>query len=146
MTVIRMGLAFMLALLFPTTLLFAQHSLGVDIKGLHSTKGSVYISLFRSEAGFPDQAELAFQKGKIFRLEAASALYTFTDLPSGHYAVSAYHDEDGDGRVKKNTLGIPLEGTAASNDAKGKFGPPKFIDAKFRIDGDKRISVTMRYF
>lgn len=146
MTVCRIAFTLTLILFFTTNLLFAQHSLGVDIKGLHSTKGSVYLSLFRSEAGFPDQAELAFKKGKILRLEAASASYTFTDLPSGHYAVSAYHDEDGDGRVKKNTLGIPLEGTAASNDAKGKLGPPKFIDAKFRIDGDKRISVTMRYF
>jgi uncharacterized protein (DUF2141 family) len=32
-------------------------------------------------------------------------------------------------------MGIPKEPFGASNDARGRFGPPKFDDARFQVDG-----------
>jgi uncharacterized protein (DUF2141 family) len=40
-----------------------------------------------------------------------------------------------------NILGIPKEGVGASNDAKGHFGPPKFKDAKFLVEGNPQTLV-----
>ena len=37
------------------------------------------------------------------------------------------------GKMDTNFLGIPKEPVAISNNAKGKFGPPKYKDAKFMI-------------
>lgn len=126
--------------------LFAQYTLTVHVKGLRNTKGVLYFSLFKSETGFPDKPENALQKGKIFPLQATSGTFTFSNIPSGTYAVSVFHDEDNNAEMKTNVMGIPLEGTAVSNDAKGKFGPPKFADAKFTLTGDQKITITMWYF
>ena len=81
------------------------------------------------------------------KIENGKAHVEFTELPFGEYAISAYHDEDTDQELDTNWLGIPKEGTGASNDAKGKMGPPKYEDAKFefREDGQK-IEFEMWYF
>lgn len=129
-----------------STGLFAQYSLTVQVKELRNTKGSLYFSLYRSESGFPDKPESAFRKGKLETLKSSSASYLFSNLPAGSYGVSLFHDEDNSGNMKTNLLGIPLEGTGASNDARGKMGPPKFADAKFTLNADKKITVTMWYF
>ena len=55
----------------------------------------------------------------------------------GTYAVSTFHDENSNGKLDTNLLGIPTEGVGASNNAKGHFGPPKFDDAKFRFEGGR---------
>lgn len=54
-------------------------------------------------------------------------------LPPGEYAFQVFHDVDGNGKMKTNFIGIPKEPVGVSNDAKGKFGPPKFKDAKIAI-------------
>jgi len=47
------------------------------------------------------------------------------------YAVSVFHDENYNGKLDTNLLGIPREGVGASNDARGNFRPPKFGAAAF---------------
>lgn len=135
-----------LIFLFSSICSYAQHSLTVDVKSLRNIKGTLYFSLYKSENGFPNKYENAFQNGKISSLKSTSASYTFANIPTGTYAVSLFHDEDNNGEMKTNAIGIPLEGTAASNDAKGKFGPPKFADAKISINANKKITITMWYF
>lgn len=125
---------------------FSQNTLTVEVKSLRNTKGSLYFSLFKSETGFPDKHENAIQKGKLEGLKSMSATYVFKNIPDGTYGVVIFHDENNDGEMKANALGIPLEGTAVSNDAKGTFGPPKYKDAKFTLGGDKKIVITMWYF
>jgi len=69
------------------------------------------------------------------------------EVPPGIWAVQAYQDEDGSGKVTRNFLGIPTEGLGFSNDAPFRFGPPKFADAAFRLEpGGGRIRLTLRYF
>jgi uncharacterized protein (DUF2141 family) len=61
------------------------------------------------------------------------ATCVFPNVPRGKYAIAALHDEDGDGEMDKNFLGLPLEGYAASRDAHLKgFGAPDWEDAVFR--------------
>lgn len=124
----------------------AQYTLSVDIKGLRKASGCLYFSVFKTEDGFPDSKDKCFKKGKIMQLKSVTANYTFSDLPAGTYAVSIFHDENCDTEMKTNALGIPLEGTGASNDARGRFGPPKFADAKFTLSADKKITINMWYF
>ncbi len=52
---------------------------------------------------------------------------------AGYYAYMVIHDEDSDQILKSNWIGIPKEGVATSNDARGRFGPPSFEKAKFEI-------------
>ena len=53
----------------------------------------------------------------------------------GTYGISSYHDKNDNGRMDLGAMRIPKEAYAASNDARGSFGPPKFEDAKFTYEG-----------
>lgn len=55
------------------------------------------------------------------------------DLPPGEYALSVFHDLDGDGKLKRSFIGIPKEPAGLSNNAVPRFGPPKYKDAKFTV-------------
>ena len=56
-----------------------------------------------------------------------------TGVPPGTYAAQVFHDENDNGEVDRNFLGIPTEGLAFSNDAPAHFGPPSFNDAAFTV-------------
>jgi uncharacterized protein (DUF2141 family) len=45
----------------------------------------------------------------------------------------AYHDQNGNGEIDMRILGMPKEPVGVSNDARGRFGPPKFDAAKFTL-------------
>lgn len=64
-----------------------------------------------------------------------NATVKFENVPSGQYAISVYHDANNYGEMDTNFIGIPTEDYACSNDAKGRFGPPKLEDAVFEVDG-----------
>jgi uncharacterized protein (DUF2141 family) len=125
---------------------FSQNRLTVDVSNLRNTSGCVFLSVYNTEDGFPDNPEKAIKKGKLSPIKAKSVTYFFDDLPAGSYAVSVFHDEDCNGEMKTNILGIPLEGSGASNDARGKFGPPRYKDARFTLEGNKKITIKMWYF
>ena len=63
-------------------------------------------------------------------------------LPAGDYAFQVFHDLDGNGKMKTNFIGIPKEPTGVSNNAKGRFGPPKFKDAAVTVSAEP-VSVVL---
>ena len=70
----------------------------------------------------------------------------FDNLPPGTYAVGAYHDENGNGDLDTNLLGLPIEGYALSNGVRAILAPPRFTDAAFTVGGgDKPIALHIRY-
>jgi uncharacterized protein (DUF2141 family) len=65
----------------------------------------------------------------------------------GVYALALLHDENENGRLDRNLVGIPEEGIGASNDAADRLGPPRFEDAKFEIvEGTNELPVRVRYW
>jgi uncharacterized protein (DUF2141 family) len=105
----------------------------------HATdgKGLVYVSLFDNENDFlrrPRQVLSCTPKD-------GTCSVSFTFLPSGAHAVAAYQDVNGNRKLDRNFIGIPKEPSAMSNDAKGKYGPPKWRDAKFQLQPE--ISITL---
>ena len=60
--------------------------------------------------------------------------------------MSAFQDENGNGKLDTNFIGMPKEGVGASNDAAGKFGPPKFDDARFNYKAGRSVmTIHIRY-
>ena len=60
-------------------------------------------------------------------------------LPLGDYALSVFYDQDGDGKLKTNFIGMPKEPIALSNNAVAKFGPPEYDDAVFSLGAQPLI-------
>jgi len=57
-----------------------------------------------------------------------------------------FHDENSNGKLDTNFIGMPKEGVRASNDAKGHMGPPKFEAAAFKYSGGELVlKVTIHY-
>jgi uncharacterized protein (DUF2141 family) len=75
---------------------------------------------------------------------ADKVMYTFSDVPSGEYALAVYHDVNGNKEFDKNVLGIPQEDYAFSNNASSPFGPPSFEKAKFRLEDTYTANIILQ--
>lgn len=126
-------------ILLLTSFGFAQNKLTINVKGLKNDKGQVFVGLYQGEQNFLEK--LYF--GKIVSIKNKEAIVEFDHLPSGEFAVSLFHDENGDGKLNTGWFGIPKEDYACSNGAKGFMGPPKYSDAKFTITENKSITIKI---
>jgi uncharacterized protein (DUF2141 family) len=70
----------------------------------------------------------------------------FEGLKPGTYAVSVLHDENANGRLETNFLGIPREGAGISNNASPEFSAPRFNDAAFQLKADTVQDIRMGYY
>ena len=120
-------------------------TLTVTVKDVRNTTGSVFIAVYDNDASFmkPPLAKAARKTNA----KEGEVTFVLRDLPPGKYAVSSYHDENSNGKLDSNSLGVPTEGYGFSNDAQGNAGPPKFGQAAFDFDGksDKSIAFSLNY-
>ncbi len=123
----------------------ASNSLSVPIGGLRSDKGQVGCLLFASADGFPGNPDKAVGR-QFVPIGSKAATCVFDNVAPGSYAIAAIHDENGNGKLDKNFLGIPTEGYGASRDARGTLGPPKWEDAVFPYSGGAmQVPVVIHY-
>jgi uncharacterized protein (DUF2141 family) len=127
-----------ITMLFIFSLMSAQNAkLTVSVSGLKNNTGTVKVGLYNSEGTFLK----TIYKSLSSEIKNNTATVTFENLPAGEYAISAYHDENNNGKLDKNMMGIPSEDYAASNNAKGFMGPPAYKDAKFSVRKDSKIEI-----
>ncbi len=113
---------------------------------MRSAAGDVRALLWRSEAGFPSDADKAVA-GAIVKASPGAVRLVFRDVPAGRYAVSTIHDLDGDGTLAKNRFGMPLEAVGISNGALGFFGPKPFEQALVEIGPDGAVlTIELRHW
>ncbi len=66
-------------------------------------------------------------------------------VPPGQYAAQVFHDENDDGEIKRNFLGIPTEPIGFSNDAPLHLRGPRFTEAAFAVEhGVEKITLKLR--
>jgi len=116
----------------------AQSSLNsrlvVQIDGLKNSDGQVCLSIFAGSQGFPDRGEHAV-RSQCVRITDMPLRVTFEDLPSGIYAIAAFHDSDSSGQLRRNFLGIPTEEFGFSGNPTIRTGPPTFNAAAVLVVG-----------
>ena len=117
-----------------TTPADSANAIHVVIRGLRTDNGHVLCALFASAADFPGHGDKAVARAKSV-ISGNQAQCDFTGIQPGKYAISVIHDENDNGKMDTRIFGIPREGVGASNDAKGRFGPPKFDAAAFDFAG-----------
>lgn len=118
--------------------------LTIHVGGLRNTNGYLRLSLYDRPETFPKgNGRMARLK---VRVQSSPMTVRFTDLLPGSYAVTVHHDEDADGKLNRNLVGMPREGYGFSNDAQVTFGPPSFASAAVRLGReDTAITITVRY-
>jgi uncharacterized protein (DUF2141 family) len=105
----------------------------VEISGLKDASGNVYIAVYDSDSTWLSDDMVLNQKVDIADALDGDLVRTELLLPLGDYALSVFYDQDGDGELKTNFIGMPKEPIALSNNAVAKFGPPKYSDAVFSL-------------
>lgn len=121
----------------------APATLTITVTGVRSAAGQVTALLFLGEGGFPAKEARALRKVSVPAVQGTVSL-RLADVAPGSYAVTIYHDENGNGKLDTNWIGIPKEPVAVSNNAKGRMGPPKYKDAMFVVGGgEKALAISL---
>jgi uncharacterized protein (DUF2141 family) len=126
--------------LFPTVAFAGD--LTVKIENVRNAQGSVLAALYDSEASYMKQPSAR----STFKVKAipGEVQYVLHDLPAGKYAISVFHDENSNGKLDTNLVGIPKEGYGFSNGSGRR--PPTFEKAAFQFDGTAQsITITLQY-
>lgn len=78
-------------------------------------------------------------------MDSQSVIWKLSDIPYGDYGIAALHDENKNGKMDKNLLGMPLEPYGFSNNQRVNFGPPKWEKAKFAVkNSTTEISIEVK--
>ncbi len=118
----------------------------VKVLNIRNSTGTVACALFESSEGFPYEYLLNATNIMVIKVRDTKARCDFEDIPSGTYALAVVHDENMDGKLNANLLGIPKEGYGFSTDAKGFLGAPSFSAASFPYDGQNLdMTISLNY-
>jgi uncharacterized protein (DUF2141 family) len=120
-------------------------SVVVTIKGFREFEGRARVVLFNREKGFPDDESRAYRT-IVSDIRNGEVQVRFDELPAGEYALSTYHDENGDARFNRGLLGIPTEGYGVSNNIVHATRVPRFGEAVFLLSNEvKEMTVQVYY-
>ena len=75
----------------------------------------------------------------------AENVYLIDDIPAGDIAVLIYVDENENGLIDKNFIGIPKEPLGISNNYRPK-GPPVFGSASFAVSDEKSTTIDIEIY
>ena len=99
--------------------------------------GPLFVAVFDSEQDFPNH-HYAMRTLKVVPVDETTEV-VLKDLDDASLAVAAFQDQDGNGKLTKGLLGVPVEPHGFSNNARGTFAAPKFSAAVFSVEDQRRI-------
>ena len=118
-----------------------QATIILKVTGFRSEKGQVKIAVFNAREKWPEDPVYS----ATIDVNSPTVTWKISDVPYGDYAVAVFHDENRNGKMDKNLLGIPVEAYGFSNHQRVTFGPPKWEATKFAVSGPvKDISIEVR--
>lgn len=121
-------------------------TIDVNVGTFRNSKGWFGCRLCSASAsgGFPKEPTSTEQR---LPITGGTVRCTFTHVPAGTYAVSVMHDENGNGKLDSNFLGIPTEGYGVSNNHTHALSAPTWDESKFDVKaGDVvRLGIALRY-
>ena len=138
-TLIKIAVIFILSVCGLQAQEQTSYTITVKVEGTESNDGKMLIALYNDESDFLEKT----YKGAKSNIANNECVITFKDIPEGTYAVSVFHDENDNDKLDSNFIGIPKEDYGCSNNAKGFMGPPKWKDAKFELQSDTSITITL---
>jgi uncharacterized protein (DUF2141 family) len=106
-------------------------SLEMEINNLESNNGPIYIRIL-------DKNENPVIVGTSL-VDNYSTKISFDSIYPGRYAVQFYHDENQNGKLDLNLIGIPKESYGSSNNVKPLLGPPNFKKMLFNLTENEKI-------
>jgi uncharacterized protein (DUF2141 family) len=123
-------------------------SIELTVTGLRSGDGSLGISLFKKSQSksFPGDSTAAEQRFYLPLNGQKNLVLEIADIEETSYAISVMHDENNNGALDTNAVGIPKEGFGFSNNPRVTMGAPKFDKCEFTVGADEaQINIKLQY-
>ncbi len=81
-------------------------TVSLRIEGTKNTQGYIQVGVYKSDTDF-QRENFIFKRRIPAKNEFEIAI---ENIPEGEYGIAVYHDENGNNRMDKNFIGIPVEG------------------------------------
>ena len=104
----------------------------LTVANIQSQVGKLYISVYDSKDTFLSDNKVYEEVVGLEDVKNGQLEVSLT-LPYGALAISVHHDNNANGKMDSNFIGIPKEPVGMSNGHVPKFGPPKFSKAVIEI-------------
>jgi uncharacterized protein (DUF2141 family) len=140
---IRSGLR---TLIGTTALISGSVSAGdleVTIRGIESEQGQLMVAVVNSEAAFNGETPAVLSL--LIAPRQGNLSFSTDALPDGAYGIRVMHDENGNGDMDANMVGMPTEAWGFSNNAMGNFGPPTWADIRFELGGETNMTIDLNH-
>ncbi|GAA0272741.1 DUF2141 domain-containing protein [Alteraurantiacibacter aestuarii] len=117
-------------------------SFSLTVTQLSSTNGQLIVCLFREKADFPECEEGDGTWRRTYPITGATTRIQVPLPAAGNYAVTVFHDENRNGRLGQNFIGMPTEGVGVSGNPGGM---PRYARSQVPLAAGSTITIQMRY-
>lgn len=114
-----------------------QVTLKIIINNLENNSGHIIMDFRNAD----DEALRDFSE----KIADNQCVITLNNLEPGKYSFKYFHDENNNKKMDTYWIGAPKEGMGFSNNAKGKFGPPRIEDTVFEVKNDTTLECSAYY-
>jgi uncharacterized protein (DUF2141 family) len=120
----------------------------LEVSTFRNSNGFLGCQLYADGAGFPDNwpsQQATFHKR--VPVTGPTTSCTYTSLPPGTYAATVIHDENANGKLDTNFLGVPKEAYGVSNNHTHALKRPTWDESKFVVNADSTVTahISLRY-
>lgn len=118
--------------------------LEIEVTNIRNKKGVIILSFYKDEASFDQYTPFLEQEYSKTQILDGSLIIK-TDLCEGTYGIALLDDENNDGEMKYNIIGIPKEGFGFSNFILRRYVKPKLTDFEFIHNPNNKVLIQITY-
>jgi uncharacterized protein (DUF2141 family) len=109
----------------------STRSVAIHVTGLKNQSSTLFVAVFDSAKGFPKPEHSRETSTVPVTTDSVDFSLSLPDLTTTGIAI--FQDLNGDGKLTKNSFGLPIEPYGFSNNARSTFGPPSFSQSAFQV-------------
>jgi uncharacterized protein (DUF2141 family) len=109
----------------------STRSVAIHVTGLKNQSSTLFVAVFDSARGFPKPEHSRETTTVPVTTDCVDFSLSLPDLTTTGIAI--FQDLNGDGKLTKNSFGLPIEPYGFSNNARSTFGPPSFSQTTFQV-------------
>ncbi len=117
-------------------------TLTVVVIGATNQGGTIGTALYATAEGFPSEIAKAATLTVHPRTAPVDSV-VFRGLAPGRYAVSVYHDLNGNGKLDTNLFRVPKEPWGTSASVRPRLRAPRFEEGTLNLTGPTRIEIRV---
>ena len=121
-------------------------TISVIIKDIKTPKGQILMGIYKDDVSF--DKEIPYKKVQAFKTKISNGILVVeVKLEPGKYGISLMDDENFNGKMDYNFIGIPKEGFGFSNYYHTGLTKPKLNSFAFEVLANKntKVEVKMKY-